>query len=55
MDLRRPRAGILIGGTPAPGVNAVISSVVIEFMNNDCIVMGIIEGLQNEKKSEFDL
>ena len=39
--------GILVGGGPAPGINSVISSVVIEAVNNGFEVIGFLEGYRH--------
>jgi len=36
MDIRKPVLGILVGGSPAPGVNGVICSVTLEAINKGC-------------------
>ena len=37
---------ILVGGGPAPGINAVISAAVIEAVNEDFEVVGITDGFK---------
>jgi len=41
------RLGILVGGGPAPGINAVISAATIEALNEGFEVFGIREGFKN--------
>jgi 6-phosphofructokinase 1 len=41
------RLGILVGGGPAPGINAVISAATIEALNQGFEVIGIREGFKN--------
>lgn len=40
------RLAILVGGGPAPGINAVIGSATIEAINNGLSVVGIYEGFR---------
>jgi 6-phosphofructokinase 1 len=42
-----PRLGILVGGGPAPGINAVISAATIEAINEGFEVVGIRDGFKN--------
>jgi 6-phosphofructokinase len=41
------RLGILVGGGPAPGINAVISAATIEALNQGCDVIGIRDGFKH--------
>jgi 6-phosphofructokinase len=41
------RLGILVGGGPAPGINAVISAATIEALNEGFEVVGIRDGFKN--------
>jgi 6-phosphofructokinase len=41
------RLAILVGGGPAPGINAVISAAVIEAINEGFEVLGIIDGFKD--------
>ncbi len=43
----RPRIGILVGGGPAPGINAVISAATIEAINQSFEVIGIRDGFKH--------
>jgi ATP-dependent phosphofructokinase / diphosphate-dependent phosphofructokinase len=43
----RGRLGILVGGGPAPGINAVISSATIEALNQGFDVVGIRDGFKH--------
>jgi len=45
MDIRAPVLAVIVGGAPAPGINSVISAVVLEGLNNGCTVIGIKEGM----------
>src|SRR5687767_1326840 len=47
MDSATRRLGILVGGGPAPGINAVISSATIEALNRGFEVIGIQDGLRH--------
>ncbi|MBI4956323.1 MAG: 6-phosphofructokinase [Myxococcales bacterium] len=40
------RIGILVGGGPAPGTNAVISAAVIEAIKRGCVPIGFRDGFQ---------
>jgi 6-phosphofructokinase len=42
----RERIGVLVGGGPAPGINAVIHAVTIEAINRGAEVIGICEGFK---------
>ena len=55
MDIRRPVLGILVGGLPSPGINAAISSIVIEAINQDLIVIGFLQGWKYLKKGITNL
>jgi 6-phosphofructokinase 1 len=46
-ETRRERIGILVGGGPAPGINAVIHAVTIEAVNRGHEVIGIREGFKH--------
>jgi ATP-dependent phosphofructokinase / diphosphate-dependent phosphofructokinase len=41
------RLGILVGGGPAPGINAVVSAVTVEAVNREFEVVGIREGFKH--------
>ena len=41
------RLGILVGGGPAPGINAVISAAAIKAINEDLEVLGIRDGFRH--------
>ena len=40
------RLGILVGGGPAPGINAVISAATIAALNQGLEVIGVLEGFK---------
>ena len=44
MKKRKDNIGIIAGGGPAPGINAVISAATIEAENRGKNVIGIIDG-----------
>jgi len=46
-ETRGERIGILVGGGPAPGINAVIHSVTIEAVSRGHEVIGICEGFKH--------
>jgi len=50
MDLRNPVVGILVGGSPAPGVNGVISAATLEAIHQSCTVVGFFEGFKKMKQ-----
>ena len=47
MDASSRRLGILVGGGPAPGINAVISAATIEALNQGFEVIGIRDGFKH--------
>ncbi len=47
MDSVTRRLGILVGGGPAPGINAVISAATIEAINQGFTVIGIHDGFKH--------
>ena len=55
MTKRRPRLGILVGGGPAPGINSVIGSAVIEAVNSGLEVIGIYDGHEHLMKGRTDM
>lgn len=48
------RLGIVVGGGPAPGINAVIGAATIEAINRGFEVIGIYDGFSNLITDEFD-
>jgi len=48
------RLGILVGGGPAPGINAVIGTSTIEAINNGLEVVGFYDGFQWLASETFD-
>lgn len=48
------RLGILVGGGPAPGINAVISAAAIEAINRGFDVVGFLDGLRWLTTDQFD-
>jgi 6-phosphofructokinase 1 len=48
------RLGILVGGGPAPGINAVIGAATIEAINQGFEVIGFLDGLRWLAGEEFD-
>jgi 6-phosphofructokinase len=54
MDLREPVLALLVGGSPAPGINGVISAVVLEGFNNKCRVVGIFQGFERLRSGESE-
>lgn len=41
---------VLVGGSPAPGINGVISAVTLEAINQNCKVIGFYEGFKRMKQ-----
>jgi len=50
MDIRRDVLGIVVGGLPAPGINASISAIVIEAINRDLECVGFLQGWKHLRK-----
>ncbi len=48
------RLGILVGGGPAPGINAVIGAATIEAINQGFEVIGVYDGLRWLSSDSFD-
>ncbi len=48
------RLGIIVGGGPAPGINAVISAAAIQAINRGFEVFGIYDGFRNLVSNNFD-
>jgi len=48
------KMGILVGGGPAPGINSVISSVVIEAVDKGFQVIGFLEGYKHLAQGGMD-
>ncbi len=46
MGMSEKRAGIIVGGGPAPGINAVIGAATIEAVNQGFEVFGFYEGFK---------
>ncbi len=53
-DTRRERIGVLVGGGPAPGINAVIHAVTIEAINRGHQVLGIYDGFRGLMAGRLD-
>lgn len=51
---RNKKLGILVGGGPAPGINSVISSVVIEAVDKGFQVLGFLEGYKHLAQGHMD-
>lgn len=47
MDIRSPVMVLVCGGSPAPGINGVISAVTIEALNNGLQVVGLFDGFKH--------
>lgn len=52
--MRAKRMGIVVGGGPAPGINAVIGAATIEAINQGFEVIGFYDGLRWLCSEEFD-
>lgn len=55
MDIRAPILAVLVGGTPAPGINSVINAVTLEAINDGCRVIGIKEGAARQNRQRRGL
>ncbi|MBU0618282.1 MAG: 6-phosphofructokinase, partial [Planctomycetes bacterium] len=52
--MNKTRLGIIVGGGPAPGINAVIGAATIEAINQGFEVIGIYDGFQQLVREDFD-
>jgi 6-phosphofructokinase len=52
--MSKPRLGIIVGGGPAPGINAVIGAATIEAINRDFEVYGYYDGFRWLSSERFD-
>ncbi len=52
-ETRSNKLGILVGGGPAPGINAVIHSATIEAINSGLEVIGIYDGFKHLMNGEL--
>ncbi len=52
-DRHKKKIGILMGGGPAPGINAVIHAATIEAINNGFEVVGIYDGFKHLMEGEL--
>lgn len=52
--MTRKRLGIIVGGGPAPGINAVIGAATIQAINCGYEVMGFYDGFRHLCSDEFD-
>ena len=52
--MKSKRVGILVGGGPAPGINAVIGAATIEAVNNGFEVVGFYDGFKWLVSDDFD-
>jgi len=50
----KQRLGIIVGGGPAPGINAVIGAATIQAINRGLEVVGLYEGFRWLASEEFD-
>jgi 6-phosphofructokinase 1 len=53
-ETHQEQIGILVGGGPAPGINAVIHSVTIEASNRGHEVVGIREGFKHLMEGKLE-
>jgi 6-phosphofructokinase 1 len=53
-ETRQERIGILVGGGPAPGINAVIHAATIEAINRGHQVIGIRDGFKHLMEGKLD-
>lgn len=54
MTTYRRRLGIVVGGGPAPGINAVIGAATIQAINCGFEVIGFYDGFRNLVAADFD-
>ena len=54
MDIRSSAFGIVVSGTPAPGINGVIAAVTIEVRNRGIEVIGFLDGFEHLCKGYKD-
>ncbi len=54
MDMTAKRLGIVVGGGPAPGINAVIGAATIEAINRGFEVIGFFDGFRWLCSDQFD-
>eukprot|EP00455_Lapot_gusevi_P031774 TRINITY_DN3460_c0_g1_i1.p1 TRINITY_DN3460_c0_g1~~TRINITY_DN3460_c0_g1_i1.p1 ORF type:complete len:414 (-),score=136.28 TRINITY_DN3460_c0_g1_i1:51-1292(-) len=52
MDIRSPVLAILCGGSPAPGINGVISAAALEALDRGLRVIGILQGWKLLKEGQ---
>ncbi|MBN2446716.1 MAG: 6-phosphofructokinase, partial [Phycisphaerae bacterium] len=52
--MSQQRLGIIVGGGPAPGINAVIGAATIEAINRGFEVVGIYDGFRHLVSDNFD-
>lgn len=52
--MRAKRLGIIVGGGPAPGINAVIGAATIEAINRGFEVIGFLDGFSHLVSSKWD-
>lgn len=50
MDIRRDVCGVLVVGSPAAGINAIISAITIECLNQQINVIGFLEGWKHLRR-----
>jgi 6-phosphofructokinase len=54
MDIRSPVLVIICGGSPAPGMNGVISALTIEAINSGLQVIGVFDGFKHIRNGNSD-
>ena len=50
VDIRQEVCGVIVAGTPAPGINGVISAVVIKCLSLDIVPIGFLYGFEYLKQ-----
>ena len=50
VDIRQEVCGIIVAGTPAPGINGVISAIVIKCLSLDIVPIGFLYGFEYLKQ-----
>lgn len=54
MDLRNDAIAVIVGGSPAPGINAVISAIVLEAFHSNYRAFGIQQGWKRIREGHTD-
>ena len=52
VDVRQDVCGIIVGGSPAPGVNGVISAIVLQCLEWDIVPIGFLYGFKHLREGK---